>query len=268
MTWTLGKARLPYPNHRDITRANGKPLYLQVREKLREELSHMEPGQAIPTERELESRFGVSRMTIREAVDDLVVEGLLVRQQGRGTFVQKPKLTHELSTITSWTEQLEALGYTPRTSQLWIEEIEAPERAAFALHLAKAERVFKIRRVRLASQEPITLMVNYLPSRLVPGLPEKMARHESLYEVLEKEYGLAPTSAVDTVECRSSTHEEAQQLKIEPWAPVICVTRIGYLEGGRPLELAQAVSRADRYQYRVTLQGRARAKSATPSDIH
>jgi DNA-binding GntR family transcriptional regulator len=244
-----------------VTRLNGVPLYLQVREKIREELSDMEAGRAIPAERELESRFGVSRVTVRDAVDDLVVEGLLVRQQGRGTFVQKPKLTHELTTITSWTEQLESLGYIPRTTQRCVEEIEAPQRAKFALCLEKGDRVFRIKRVRLASGEPITLMVNYLPSKIVPGLLEKKPIRESLYDVLEKEYGLVPASAVDTVEGRSSTHEEASQLKIEPWAPVICVTRISNLADGRPLELTQAISRADRYQYRVKLRGRARIRA-------
>lgn len=243
-----------------VTRLSGIPLYLQVREVLRQELNQMEPGQAIPTERELESRFKVSRMTVRQAVDDLVVEGLLIRQQGRGTFVQRPKLTHELYNITSWTEQLEALGYSPETSDCEMEQIEAPERVAFALNLAKGDDVSRIRRLRLASNDPITLMVNYLPSDLVPGLSEKLRLHESLYEMLEKEWGLVPSNAVDTVESRSSTHEEAHRLKIEPWAPVICVTRISYLEDERPLELAQAVSRADRYQYRVNLRGRARMK--------
>lgn len=241
-----------------VIKTHGVPLYLQVREKLRETLSHMEAGQLIPAERELESRFGVSRITIRNAVDDLVIEGLLVRQQGRGTFVQQPKLTHELSAITSWTEQLATLGYTPRTSQSEIEEIDSPARVAFALSLEKGERVFRIKRLRLASEEPVTLMVNYLPSGLVPGLPGRIAPYESLYEALEKEYGLEPASAVDTVEARAATEEEAQQLKIEPWASVICVTRVSHLEDQRPLEFAKAISRGDRYQYRVTLRGRAR----------
>lgn len=241
-----------------IIKAHGVPLYLQVREKLRETLSRMEPGQVIPAERELESHFGVSRITVRNAIDDLVIEGLLVRQQGRGTFVQQPKLTHELSTITSWTEQLETLGYIPRTAQFEIEEIDSPGRVAFALGLEKGERVFRIKRLRLASEEPVTLMVNYVPSQLVPGLPEKVPHHESLYETLETEYGLDPASAVDTVEARAATEEEAQQLKIEPWASVICVTRVSHLEDQRPLEFAKAISRGDRYQYRVKLRGRAR----------
>lgn len=247
-----------------IDRTLDVPLYAQIRELLRSELARLEPGQAIPPEPELQERFGVSRITVRKAVDDLVTEGLLLRQQGSGTFVQCPKLTHELSMITSWTEQLESLGYAPQTAQLAIEEIDAPDRVAFGLGLERGERAYRIRRIRLAFDEPVTLMTNYIPANLVHGLSERIMLHESLYETLEKEYGLVPASAVDTVEGRSATDEEAQLLKIEPWAPVICVTRISHLESGRALELALAISRADRYQYRVRLRGRARLKNQAP----
>jgi GntR family transcriptional regulator len=244
-----------------VNRAIDIPLYVQVREALRNDLAQMEPGQAIPTEPELEARFEVSRITVRKAIDDLVIEGLLVRQQGRGTFVQRPKLTHELNMITSWTEQLIALGYTPRTLPLEIEEIEPPKRVGYNLALSSEQRVFALRRLRLVSEEPVTLMVNYLPARLVPELDAKVSRRESLYETLEEEYGLIPARAVDTVETRSATDDEAKRLRIEHWAPVLCVTRVSYLSDGRPLEVGIAISRGDRYQYRVELHGRARARA-------
>lgn len=244
-----------------MTKTNGVPLYVQVRERLREDVSQMKPGEAIPTEHELEIRFGVSRMTVRNAVNDLAVEGLLVRHQGRGTFVQEVKLTHELNMITSWTEQLAALGYTARTSDLEIEVIDPPKRVARDLGLNPGDRVFVVRRVRMASEEPVTLMVNYLPVRLVAGLHEKFLLGESLYRTLEEEYGLMPTRAVDTVEARAATDVEAKRLRIEHWAPVVCVTRVSYLSDERPLEVAVAISRGDRYQYRVELHGRARGKA-------
>jgi GntR family transcriptional regulator len=100
-----------------VRKTNGVPLYVQVREILRGEYSLLPPRTAIPTELELIERFGVSRITLRKAVDDLVVDGLLERHQGRGTFTSVPKLTHELNAISSWTEQLRALGYNPRTAQ-------------------------------------------------------------------------------------------------------------------------------------------------------
>jgi len=242
--------------------ATGVPLYVQVRQKLLEELSNMEPGEAIPTEAELEKRFAVSRITIRKAIEGLVSDGLLARRQGRGTFVQRSKLTHELDAITSWTEQLRALGYTPHTRDRAAEEILPPKRIAHLLKLVEGEQVIKLRRLRLANQEPITLMFNYLPSRLVPGFVEIPFTSESLYELLQQRYGLVAATATDTVETREASEDEAALLKIQPWSPVLCVTRLSFLDDGAPLEVAVAISRGDRYQYRVSLRGRIRLESS------
>lgn len=241
---------------------SGIPLYVQVRERLRADLDQMEQGQPIPVEAELEKRFGVSRITIRRAVEDLALEGLLVRQQGRGTFVQRPKLTHELSLITSWTDQLKRLGFVPRTAHReCIEETPSPQ-IADALRLESSEIVVRIQRVRLAQREPISYMINYIPARLAPGLANKKFAQESLYELLENEYGLLAAMAVDTVGSRLATEEEASALKIDRKAPVLSVRRLSYLEDGTPMELAFVTSRGDRYQYEVTLRGRPRNSGA------
>jgi GntR family transcriptional regulator len=230
------------------------PLYVQVREKLREELMHSAPGTMIPPEAVLEERFAVSRITIRKAIEDLALEGLLVRRQGRGTFRETPKLVHELNAITSWTDQLKALGFTPHTAAREMAEIPAPKKIAHMLQLAPEERVIQLRRTRLANDEPITLMVNYLPSKLVPGFIEANPEVESLYEFLLTRYNLAPSEAVDIVETRAASEAESERLLIEPWAPVLVTTRVGYLEDGRPLEVGVAVSRGDRYEYHVKLR--------------
>lgn len=235
------------------------PLYVQVREKLREELAHSEAGTMIPTEAALEQRFGVSRITIRKAIDDLVAEGLLVRQQGRGTFREVPKLVHELNNITSWTEQMNALGYSPRTVAREVAEIAPPRKIVTLLELPPGEKVIQIRRTRLANDEPITLMVNYLPGSLVPGILDADNKLESLYEFLKVQYQLLPAEAVDTVETRAASETESEKLQIEPWSPVLVVTRVARLEDGRPLEVCVAVSRGDRYEYRVCLHNRAPA---------
>ena len=241
-----------------MQRTNGVALYVQVRETLRSEYGGLAPRTPIPTELELIERFGVSRITLRRAIDDLVVEGLLERHQGRGTFTSVPKLTHELNAITSWTEQLRALGYNARTTNRICKEIPAPSRVAHALNLRPAEAVMMLRRTRLAGEEPLSLMTNYIPSRLVPDICKECEVAESLYELLEQRYGLIPHRAVDTVETRAATDEEAEILGIEPWAPILLVTRLSFLKDGVPLELVSAISRGDRYQYRVTLHGRAR----------
>lgn len=233
--------------------SDGIPLYVQVRENLRESLIGTAPGEKIPTEGELSQAFSVSRITIRRAIDDLVSEGLLVRHQGKGTFLESPKLIHELNAITSWTDQLKALGYTPRTSDLKVAEIPAPRQIAQALQLAVGELVIQMRRTRLANEEPVSLMVNYLPSRLVPEISRHAAESESLYELLASRYHLYPAEAVDTVETRPATEGESERLRIAPWSPVLVVTRKSFLAGGQPLEMATVVSRGDRYEYRVKL---------------
>lgn len=237
----------------------GVPLYVQIRERLRAEVAEMKPGTAIPVEAELEKRFRTSRITVRRAVEELVDEGLLLRQQGRGTFVQKPKLTHELASITSWTEQLRQRGIEPRTKGLEV-AIEEPRRSvAEALSLARGERVVRIRRVRLAGKEPLSLMTNFVPERLVPSFGAAMLENESLYEVLERRYHLVPALAEDTVGARGASKEEAAALKIPVDTPVVSVRRVALLEDGTPLELALVASRGDRYEYRVAVRGRRRS---------
>ena len=236
----------------------GIPLYAQVRERLRNDLSELAPGTMIPAEIELERRFGVSRITIRKAIHELVSEGLLSRHRGRGTFVEQVKIAHELNAITSWTEQLEALGYTPRTHNLEVERMPAPRRIMQALRLSEGTEIVVVRRVRLANGEPISLMTNYIDAHLVPEFEARFRGHESLYDALEREYGLIPAVSVDNVETRGATDAESASLKIEPWAPVLTVTRISHIEDNVPLEMTVAVSRGDRFKYVVTLRGRVR----------
>jgi GntR family transcriptional regulator len=145
-----------------VNRASGIPLYVQIRETVRAELTHIKAGMSLSTEVELCSRFGVSLITVRKAIEDLVAEGLLVRKQGRGTFVVKPKLTHELNAITSWTEQLRALGYTPGTSHREVREVAPDPQIAQLLGLGAGTPLIMMKRMRLEDGEPVSLMSNYI----------------------------------------------------------------------------------------------------------
>jgi GntR family transcriptional regulator len=234
-------------------RSPGYPLYLQVREQLRDKIASLAAGDLIPTEPALCAAFGVSRITIRKAIDDLVGENLLIRKQGRGTFKAAPKLIHELNSITSWTDQLKALGYTPRTSERSVEEVSVPRQIAGLLQIEASETVTVLRRLRLADNEPITQMVNYIPTKLAPGLGKAMENSESLYQALADRYGLVAAHATDTVTTRAATDMECERLRIEPWAPVLSVMRVAFLDDGTPFEVTTALSRGDRFEYRVKL---------------
>jgi GntR family transcriptional regulator len=241
------------------------PLYQQVATVLRTEIEQrMRPGEAIATETELETRFGVSRITIRRAIDLLERAGLVYRRQGSGTFVTRPRVTEELGVLHSWTEGMRAQGLEPRTVHCAILTISAPEWVAGALRLdaAQGEPVLRIERLRYAGDEPLCLMVDYVRSRFVPGLAEAGLKTESLYETLATTYGLELARADDTVTAREADVVEASLLRLPARAPVLHVTRVTYLPGDEPLGAATVVSVATRYAYRVSGRPRAAPRRA------
>jgi GntR family transcriptional regulator len=240
-------------------------LYRKVASELRMEIEqHKRPGEAIATETELEARFGVSRITIRRAIDMLEHAGLVQRRQGSGTFVTRPRVTEELGAIHSWTDDMRAQGLEPHTVHCAILTITAPAWVASALRLdpVLGEPVLRIERLRYADDEPLCLMVDYLRSRFVPGLAEAGLEIESLYETLATKYGLELARAEDTVTAREADVVEASLLRLAPRAPVLYVTRITYLPGDEPLGAATVVSVATRYAYRVTGRPRPASRQA------
>jgi GntR family transcriptional regulator len=232
------------------------PLYAQVRAVLQREIeSGMGPGDALPPEPDLEKRFGVSRITIRRALDDLVAAGLVVRQQGRGTFVREPQITQDLARLTSWTAAIRQLGYEPQTASTEMDSREPTAELRSMLRLGPIDQVLRIHRVRYASGEPICLMTNFLRAGLLPTLERDGLVDGSLYATLLA-HGLHPVTADDTVEARPATEHEAEVLRVPPDSPLLQVTRVSYDAGGRPLDVAIVANRADRFRYAVRFGGR------------
>lgn len=235
-----------------VVRMPGAPLHRQVAQGMRQHIRDtMKVGDMIPTESELEQHFRVSRATIRRAIDDLVDEGLLTRQQGKGTFVREPKLTYEPARLPSWTESIRALGHVPSTRMTRAQEVPAPVWVRDRLRLEADATLLWLWRLRLADDEPISIMVNYVPTRLVPGLGEHGLTRESLYDEYREAYGLPLARVEDEVEARSAAEDEAALLGIRPGSPILEVCRTTFLADGVPAEVAVVRSRADRYRYRA-----------------
>jgi GntR family transcriptional regulator len=238
-----------------VERESPLPLYAQVKVAIRREIeSEMKAGDALPTEPELEVRFGVSRITVRRALDELVAEGLIVRQQGRGTFVREPQITQDLGVLMSWTQSMRQMGYEPRTVSCVIDTVEPPPEVATMLNVARGEQVVHIRRLRYAGDEPICFMTNYLPTNLLTNVEERGLVDDSVHATLLS-LGIKPTRADDKVEARPATEGEAEQLHIPAWSPLLQVTRLASDSSGRPLYVAVVASRADRYSYTVHFGG-------------
>jgi len=236
------------------------PLYAKISRILKEEIASglYKVGDLLPSEEELERRFGASRTTIRNALGELEREGLVLRRRGKGTIVQEPKTAQNMNVISSFTETLREKGVQVGTGIVTIELIPAPPKVLAALGLEKGEKVYLVQRTRLANGVPIAFMTNYLLARVVPGLEGKKEalREVGLYQLLEEEYGLVLKRAVETIEAYLSGPLEADILQIPEKVPLFHTVRITYLEDGTPFEMVISIIRADKYEYKVYLEGR------------
>ena len=229
------------------------PKYYQVKRQLLELTSAMDPGSPVPPERELARHYGTSRTTVRQALAELVVEGRLLRMQGKGTFVAKPKVAQALE-LASYTEGMRAHGLHPETKILDIGYVTADEALADLLGIKTSGRVLRIHRLRLADGEPMSIDTSHLPARRFPGLRKELERHQSLYETLESAYGIQLAEAEETIETVLADPHDARLLGVDPGLPLLLLSRHAYDSSGRPVEWAQSWYRGDRYKFVTRLR--------------
>ena len=230
--------------------------YVRVRDYLRSLVTHeLAVGDAIPSERLLCERFKVSRMTVRQAVDALVVEGLLQREQGRGTFVAPTKLDLEVR-LASFGEEMRRRGMEPSSQVLATDEVAASPDVADALDLLPGEQVFYLHRVRFADGEPMAIEQAWLPCRLLPGLLDGGAP-ASIYGELRRR-GLEPDWGEDTVEATEVDAHDGELLGLGAGKAVLRLTRRTFA-GETACVYSRSSYRADRYVLWVPLRAPKRA---------
>ncbi len=214
----------------------------QVREYVRSVCVGAEPGTPAPSERELVTRFGVARMTVRQAIDSLVAEGIVERVRGRGTFVTRPR--RRIGQLTSLTEELHRRKMTLESRTLSARREAASPRVARALGLTVGDPVIRWRRLRSADGSPLAIQDAYLNEVLLPGFLIG-GGPDSLWEELARR-GLRPTWAEDSVTADVAAEDEADLLEVEPRSAVLRITRRA-LAHERPIEVSRSVFRGDRY---------------------
>ncbi len=227
------------------------PLYYQLAEQFSEQIraGELQPGQQIPSERELSERHGISRMTVRQAIVYLVREGSLVTYHGLGTFVAEPKLTNQASHLLGFTETIMRRGGTVTSQVLEQVVIQAPFRIVAGLNLRADDRVVKIMRLRLSEGIPLLLETSYLPYMLCPGLEEVELASHSLYAVLSERYGMLLEHAAQTLEATIANSFEANLFGVESGAPMVLLEGVATGRENMPIEYFKAIYRADRFKF-------------------
>jgi GntR family transcriptional regulator len=237
------------------------PKYYGMKQYVLELTRTLPAGSPVPPERTLSVEFGASRTTVRQALQELVLEGRVVRIQGKGTFVAKPKLVQELR-LTSYTEDMRAQGLEPTSTLLEIGYVLADEVLSERLAIKLRARVLRIERLRLANGEPMAIEATHLSAKRFPGLRRQLERSNSLYAALSEKYGVRLLDAEETIETVPAPPREAHLLGTDVGVPLLLLSRHSRSDDGQPIEYVRSLYRGDRYKFVAHLRRPTLADSA------
>jgi GntR family transcriptional regulator len=240
-----------------LDKNNTAPLYRQLEEIIRNKVESQAwpPGYLIPSEADLITQYGVSRTTVRQALSDLVTDGILQREQGLGTFVAEPKFEHALTEGTSFTFDILQKGHRPGSITLFAEEVVPSAKIAKKLQLRTPATVIRLERIRTVDGEPVGLHAVNIVRSLVPGLEIEDLKKEnfSLYEMLEGKLEAPMKEAIEAIEAGVADERKSRLLGVQAGSPILIIERITYLANGSPFECAEMVYRAERYKSVIRL---------------
>jgi GntR family transcriptional regulator len=232
------------------------PRYRQVADALERRIASgdLASHDRLASERTIADRFGLSRMTARQAVELLVRRGVVYRRPGSGTFVSPPRVAHTLQRLEGFSEQMRRQGIRPAGRVLEMRctgRLDPAARAA--LEIADGDQAWMVRRLRYGDGEPLLLETFWVPRAVCPELRRRDLSEGSLYDVLRDRCGVDPVSARSSLEPAALDPEDARHLGSRPGAPAILFTRTTHAADGRAVEFARDLYRGDRARFELTL---------------
>jgi GntR family transcriptional regulator len=228
------------------------PVYYQLKNIILSKIKEGEfpEGSLIPSERDLGESLNISRMTVRQALNQLVVEGVLFREKGKGTYVSKSKLVQR--NIMSFSDTVRNKGLTPSTIVLSFQKISDRSDIKNILGLQGNENLYNFKRLRLADERPIAIEEVFIPERYCPHL-ERYDLKSSLYKLLKEEYSLDINYMDNSIEAAKATKEERKLLGLTEAVPVLRITSVSQNDAGMKLFYEKDVYRSDEYNYNVRI---------------
>lgn len=239
----------------ESVKREGVPLYVMIRDALRDEIisGGLIRGQKLPSEDELASTFGVSRMTVRQGISDLIDEGMLYRRHGLGTFVAYPHIERDHTRLTSFFETAEIKGIDAQVRVIKVEVKQAAPKVAQALDINENDLVIGVKTLRFANGVPITYHDAHIPHALfAPLLSEDLEAHH-LWKLFERN-GYRVKRAVQKLEAREADENLSKLLDIQEGAPILFKERVVYADDGTPVEFTYCYNRGDMYSLTVVLE--------------
>lgn len=226
------------------------PLYIQLSDTLREKIEsgQLPLGMQIPSERELSASYGLSRMTVRSAVDILVSEGTLARAHGKGTFVNKPKIDSTMATLKGFGRFLEEQGVKPSNKVIFSGTRPAGYKFHRIFGIREEDPVFRLFRVRLGDGEPISVEDTYIPYDMTPGIEKYDFQICSLYQIMAQ-YGIKLEKGTETLEVMRITNPEAKLLGLEPGSVAFHLENISKDSNGRIVEYTTSFTHGERFRF-------------------
>lgn len=230
------------------------PLYSQLVEEIikKIDVNEYHEHDKLPSERELCEIYNLSRITVRQAFQELESEGYIYRLHGKGTFVAQKSFNQNLVSLYSFTEEMKKVGKTPTTKVLSFREIAVDERLAYKMQLNPLEKVFQVIRLRLADNKPLIYETSYLPKSFFANLTKEDLDKRSMYDVFNEDYQVRVTKATERFSATLIRDIEADYLEIKTGQPAMLFKRTAF-HNEKLIEYTISVARGDKFEFTVEL---------------
>lgn len=231
------------------------PLYMQIKEALRAKIldGTYAAHERLPSEREMIDAFGVSRITVRQAMNDLQKEGLLFKVHGKGTFVAMPSVSQELTHLQGFGEAMRLQGHETHSEVFGLSTVKASSLACLKLGIAEGSAVTEIKRVRYLNRDPVSIDYSWVRHETGSRLSEKNLREKDLFSLLENELHQPLHSADIEIEATSASNEVAMRLHVSNGSPILRIERLTFAAENRPLVFEYLHYPAERFKYKMKI---------------